>query len=444
MTIHRRGSRVLLSLALVAVAAAATNPVRAAADTPPRPTVTAVSPATGPASGGASVVISGTDFSGNAFSATSVQVGATTVIPCSSPRTAPCFTVDSPTSITLLTPPMSGNSGIVDITVTTPGGTSPTGPADRYGYTAPPPPTGGAPGAPLTAVNDTNTWVLPPAGTSSSRAKRVASTGPSEWSSTPFYGSVTTLAGALTPVGHSSLVAVNKSGVWVMTPNNAQTGFNSPALWSPYAFYGSRATLLADVNGDGLDELVAVNDDSVWVMSSNGTDGFSPPVRWSAGAFYGALGTMAADITGDGCADLVAVNGTNVWVMKANGVGQIGFGAPFLGSSSTFYGSHATLLANVSGHSKGDADLVAVDDNSQWVMTIDGQGHFEPPVQWSGTAFYGSRATIAADVTGSGVADLIAINDGNVYAMHPGTASFGAPAPYFGSPFFGSRATLPG
>ena len=86
---------------------------------PPLPTVTSVSPSSGPTSGGTSVVITGTNLTG----ATGVMFGnaaATTV------------TVTSATSITVTVP--AGAAGTVDVTVTTPSGTSATGSADHYTY----------------------------------------------------------------------------------------------------------------------------------------------------------------------------------------------------------------------------------------------------------------------------------------------------------------------
>ncbi|MGO9880317.1 MAG: IPT/TIG domain-containing protein [Acidimicrobiales bacterium] len=92
---------------------------------PPPPTVSAVSPTSGISTGGASVTITGTNFTG----ATAVSFA----------KTAANFTVNSPTSITAISPPST--PGPVDITVTTPGGTSATSPADQFTYTVPPPPT---------------------------------------------------------------------------------------------------------------------------------------------------------------------------------------------------------------------------------------------------------------------------------------------------------------
>ncbi|WP_033408949.1 Ig-like domain-containing protein [Rudaea cellulosilytica] len=87
------------------------------------PTVTAVSPPNGPTAGGTVVTITGANFTG----ATAVRFGAT-------PATT--FTVNLPTQITATAP--AGSSGTVDVTVTTPSGTSPTGPADKFAYFGPP------------------------------------------------------------------------------------------------------------------------------------------------------------------------------------------------------------------------------------------------------------------------------------------------------------------
>ncbi|MFE7746558.1 IPT/TIG domain-containing protein [Nocardia sp. NPDC057455] len=71
------------------------------------PTITSVSPTTGPTSGGNSVVITGTGFTGP----TTVRFGGT----------ATTFTLDSATQITAIAPP---GAGTVQVTVANAGGTS--------------------------------------------------------------------------------------------------------------------------------------------------------------------------------------------------------------------------------------------------------------------------------------------------------------------------------
>jgi large repetitive protein len=84
------------------------------------PSVTGVSPVTGPAAGGTSVTISGTGFT----AATGVSFG---------PTAATAMTVDSDIQITATSP---AGTGTVDITVSTLAGTSQTSSADQFAYAA--------------------------------------------------------------------------------------------------------------------------------------------------------------------------------------------------------------------------------------------------------------------------------------------------------------------
>jgi hypothetical protein len=91
------------------------------------PTVTAVSPDSGPTAGGTTVTITGSGF----VTGMTVQFG-------SAPATG--VTVAGSASLTAVSPP---GSGTVDVTVTTSGGTSATSAADQFNYmptSAPPPP----------------------------------------------------------------------------------------------------------------------------------------------------------------------------------------------------------------------------------------------------------------------------------------------------------------
>jgi hypothetical protein len=82
------------------------------------PTVGKVEPNTGSAAGGTSVTITGSGFTG----ATAVKFGS---------NEATSFTVNSESSITAVSP---AGTGTVDVTVTTPAGTSSTGSADQFTY----------------------------------------------------------------------------------------------------------------------------------------------------------------------------------------------------------------------------------------------------------------------------------------------------------------------
>ena len=90
---------------------------------PPIPTVAKLTPATGPVGGGTKVTITGTDLTG----ASAVKFGATN---------ATNITVVSETTITAVSPAESAET--VHVTVTTPEGTTETGVADQFTYSAAP------------------------------------------------------------------------------------------------------------------------------------------------------------------------------------------------------------------------------------------------------------------------------------------------------------------
>jgi hypothetical protein len=84
------------------------------------PTITSMSPASGPAAGGSTITITGTGFTG----ATAVSFGGTA---------AATYTVDSATQISAVSPP--GTPGDVDVEIVTPGGNAIS--ATRFNYAAP-------------------------------------------------------------------------------------------------------------------------------------------------------------------------------------------------------------------------------------------------------------------------------------------------------------------
>ena len=131
------GVKVVSETSITAVAPAGTGTVDVTVSTPggtsaasaadqfsyvPLPTVTKVSPNKGPTGGGTSVTITGTNFTANA----TVDFGTTG---------ATGITVSSATSITAIAP---AGTGAVDVTVSTPGGASSTGSADKFSYVPPP------------------------------------------------------------------------------------------------------------------------------------------------------------------------------------------------------------------------------------------------------------------------------------------------------------------
>jgi len=85
-----------------------------------QPAVTGVSPNSGPAGGDYTITVTGTNFTGT----TGVTFG----------DTPGGFTVVNDTTLSVFVPPTDSPGDNVDITVTSPGGTSPTTPADQFTY----------------------------------------------------------------------------------------------------------------------------------------------------------------------------------------------------------------------------------------------------------------------------------------------------------------------
>jgi hypothetical protein len=111
----RRGGFAGAVAAIVAVLVMAMAAPASAAS----PTITKLKPNSGPVTGGTTVMITGSEFTG----ATAVSFGSTN---------ATSFTVVSATSITAVSPPEP--SGMVDVTVTTPEGTSAISSLDRFKF----------------------------------------------------------------------------------------------------------------------------------------------------------------------------------------------------------------------------------------------------------------------------------------------------------------------
>jgi IPT/TIG domain len=121
---ERRGRRALSLVAawlgVIVIVTLVGSVVPAHASGPPKPTVTSVTPSSGPTAGGTSVTIGGTTFK----KVQMVKFGSTN---------ATSFAVNSAKSITAVSPPEV--PGKVDVTVTTAKGTSPISATDTFEFT---------------------------------------------------------------------------------------------------------------------------------------------------------------------------------------------------------------------------------------------------------------------------------------------------------------------
>ena len=225
---------------------------------PPVPTVSEVEPSYGPPGGATSVTITGTSFTG----ATSVKFGS---------ANAASFKVESATKITAVTP---AGTGTVDVTVTTPEGTSATGASDRFSY------------AP------TVTGVKPAAGPAAGGTSvTIAGTNFSEVSAVKF-GSAN--AASFTVNSATSITAVSPAGIGIVNVTVTTAGGTSEAVPADDFSYGPTVTNveanhgppeggnLVTITGTGFSGATAVkfgatNATTFAVNSATSINAISPP-----------------------------------------------------------------------------------------------------------------------------------------------------------------------
>lgn len=221
----------------------------------PAPTITSVGPAVGPTSGGTTVNITGANLSG----ATAVTFGATS---------ATGFTVNSDTSITATSPAL--NAGMVDIRVTTTGGTSATSASDQY-----------------SAVAQPSISSLSPASGSDAGGSRVIITG-AALSDVTAVSFATTPATGFTIDSATQITAVAPAGVGRVNVQVTSIGGVSPDTVADdfvYLSISDAPTAVTAVAGDGQANVT---------FTAPAADGNSPITLYTASASpNGATGTVA-------------------------------------------------------------------------------------------------------------------------------------------------------
>ena len=196
---------------------------------------------------------------------------------------------------------------------------------------------------------------------------------------------------------------------------------------------------VADVTGDGLADLVAFSENGVYTFQANG-DGTFAKAKFAIGAFHfvhpsvGAWNSFEnyprylADVNGDGLADLVAFGsnvGNLVYTSLANGDGTFADAKLALSSNqiANWYGAvlNPPQLADVTGN--GLADLVAFGEFGVYTFQANGDGTFADaklalnywvlasnPSYKTLPRLKGSHPQLG-DTNGDGLADLVIFED---------------------------------
>ncbi|MGH9093466.1 MAG: IPT/TIG domain-containing protein, partial [Acidimicrobiales bacterium] len=295
-----------------------TNPAEQIAGTTvsaPQTRVTSVLPNAGPLAGGETVTVAGTFFTG----ATAVDFGGT-------PATS--FSVVNAGTVTAVEPP--GTAGTVDVTVTTPLGTSAATPADHYTYTNGPIVTGVAPasGPPAGGTSVTITGLqlatatavdfgsLPAAGVTQQSATQVTAVSPPQ------------------AAGTVDVTVANAEGTSITSALDRFT-YTVPGYWTVasdggiFAFGG--APFYGSMGGKSLNQPIVG-------MAATPTGGGYWEVARDGGIFafgdapfYGSMGGKPLDQPIVGMAP--TPTGGGYWEVASDG-GVFAFGdAPFYGST---------------------------------------------------------------------------------------------------------------
>ncbi|HEY5026038.1 MAG TPA: IPT/TIG domain-containing protein [Acidimicrobiales bacterium] len=391
------------------------------------PTITSVGPAAGPVAGGTSVTITGTNFS----AVSGVMFGS---------EAASSFTVDNPTSITATTPPKGAST--VDVTVTTPGGTSSTNSGDRFAYFAVPAVTGVTPGSgPITG----GTSVVI---TGANMAGATAVCFGDEPASSFTVNSPTSLTARAPAAGVSTVdVTVTTPGGTSPTSPADKFDFQGTGYWmvgadgSVYAFGGAPDEGSLPGMGIRVNDVVAVvptaDSRGYWMIGSDGG-----VFAFGDAGYVGslpALGVHVSDIVGV----VPTVDGRGYWMIGSDG-GVFAFGdAGFVGSLPGMGLSVRDIVAVVptsSGHGYwmigsdggvfafGDAGFMGsvpnlgihVDDIVGAVATASGRGYWM--IGSDGGVFAFGDAGFVGSLPGLGVhvhnvTGVVASHDGKGYWM---------------------------
>ncbi len=311
----------------------------------PAPTVTAVSPSTGTTDGGTAVTITGTGLTG----ASAVDFGSIA---------ATNVTVVSDTSVKATSPKVT-STGPVDVTVTTPNGTSATSAADQFTYTAPkltPPPA-------VTGVTPSSGDVSGGQSVSIAGSGFTGATGVNFGSNpaTSFNVVSDSKITAVAPAGTAGTVHVTVTVPYGTSANSSGDTFtyttNAPTVTSVTPMGGpAGGATLVDVKGTNLSGTTSVSfgsnstpffyvvsDNELYVYATPGTTG---TVDVTVTTPNGTSATSAADLYTYAAPAAPTVSGV-YGVGGTSGSVVVILGTNFTGATSVSFGSNSTPFISV-------------------------------------------------------------------------------------------------
>ncbi len=277
-------------------------------------------------------------------------------------------------------------------------------------------------------------------------APAAATGAPEVWSTGPFTVQISVTAADLNGDGYDDLVSTNlyRFGQRVLLSTGA--GFLPEQNWGNAGWVDTsepRNTHLAgDMDNDGRADMIMIRQQAPRgilvarsIVNQYGRDTFAPATQWLDNTIKGDYGNAVADLDADGDTDVVGLFGHVTLAARSNGTVT----QPLVAWAPGIRGEKATLVADATGD--GSADLILVDTAGTRVVPANPRW-FDTPAQWSTTAFSGTRKTLAADIDADGDADLVAVNDTGVDVMRSTGSGYDAPEVWHAEPFYGTTETL--
>ena len=366
----------------------------------PAPTVTSVSPTSGSTSGGFTLTVNGTNLTG----ASAVTVGG---------DSCPILS-NSGTVITCTAPAHA--AGLVDVSVTTPGGTSANTAADDFTYAAPP--TIGVFANTSLGLSG-NTTVAPDLGPTG--ATSISVIAPPAFNGTLSADTATGVVRVMDahPAGTYpvTVAAFGLGGTVSTTFNLTVTDGTSCGGATSFSFQPAatvaigtgtfpRGLAVGDLNHDGNQDVVTANgaSNNISVLLGNGSGGFGAAANYAMGS--SPINVALGDMNGDGWLDAITPNtGSNNVSYRPGGAGGT-FGA----LTNFTVGSQPTwaVIGDFNGDGRLDFAVTNSGSNNVSIRLGDGAGGFAAATNFAvGT----TPVTVATgDFNGDGKLDLTTAN----------------------------------
>jgi hypothetical protein len=373
------------------------------------PTITSLSSTSGPAAGGASVTINGSNLSG----VTSVTIGGT----------AATLGANSATSIVVTTP--SGTAGASDVVVTTAGGSATA--TGGYTYVAAPTiggivpsagPTAGGTSVTITGSGFTGATAVTIGGAAATSVVVVSST--SITAVTPAGAAGTASVLVTTPGGTNAannlFTYVTAPGISGITPSSGPTGGGTPVTINGSGFTGTTGVT---IGGTAATSVVVVSSTSITAVTPAGTAGTASVLVTTPGGTNAANSlftyvapptiTSLSSTSGPAAGGAsVTINGTNL-----SGVTSVTVG----GTAATLGANSATSIAiTTPSGTAGARDLVVTTAGGS-ATSSGGYTYIAAPTITSLSSTSGPTAGgTAATISGANLSNVTSVTVGGAAA----------------------------